>query len=52
MDERKIQLPLRIDKPLHDRLKAAAERQRRSINAQLTVIIEEWLDEHESGPQP
>lgn len=47
MDEKKIQLPLRLDPQLHDRLRRAAERERRSINSLVLVYVERGLREDE-----
>lgn len=42
-------LNLRLPRELFDRLKALAEEQRRSVNSQITVVLEEWLDGREAG---
>jgi hypothetical protein len=51
MSEKKIQLPLRLDPELHDRLRRAANRERRSVNLLVTMIIEGWLDQYERQDQ-
>jgi predicted HicB family RNase H-like nuclease len=47
--EESITTSVRMSPVLHARLKTAADRQRRSVNNLIKVILEEWLDEHEGG---
>jgi predicted HicB family RNase H-like nuclease len=39
-----VRITLRLPAPLHERLKAAAARERRSLNAQIAVYVERGLD--------
>jgi len=47
----KIQVNLRLPEDVIRQLKAEAERQKRSVNNLLEVIIDEYL-EHQKGPRP
>lgn len=38
---------LRLEQGLLDRAKAGAAEERRSLNSQIVVLIEKWLDETE-----
>lgn len=40
-------LYLRIPPELKERIQAVALKNRRKLNAQVELMIEEWLDEHE-----
>ena len=40
-----------MDKSLADQVAEVAERERRSVTAQVTVILEDWLAKHEAGEQ-
>ena len=37
---------LRMPEPLKSKIKAAADRERRSMNSQIVLILEAWIDTH------
>ena len=47
MAEQKIQVPLRLDRELHGRVRRASAQRHRSINNLITTVLSDWLDEHE-----
>jgi hypothetical protein len=47
MDEQKIQVPLRLDRELHDRLRQAARQRDRSMNNLVVMVLRTWLDEQD-----
>jgi predicted HicB family RNase H-like nuclease len=49
MDETEIRITARLPAHLHERLTRAAERHRRSLNAQLLVYLERGLDRDDKG---
>jgi hypothetical protein len=44
-EEETVNLTLRVPRALRDRLAVEAKAERRSINAQVTVILEHWASE-------
>ena len=47
MAEQSVTTSVRMPSVLRDRLRRAAERDRRTVNNLILVILESWLDEHE-----
>lgn len=47
-DDGRTQLTLRIPRELHQRLVAAADAERRTLNAQVLVYLEHALRQHEA----
>jgi hypothetical protein len=43
-----IRTPLRLPRDLHQRVRAAADREHRSLNAQLITLVERALSQEES----
>ena len=42
----KIALQLRIDEDIHGKMKLIAERERRSLNAQIEYVLEEYIERY------
>ena len=49
---RDVKLTLRIPDDVHRRIVALAKRERRSMNSQITVLLEIALAQTDSGQQP
>lgn len=47
--DNRVVLPARVAPPLRRRFAAACKRERRSMNDQLVVLIEGWLDDVEAS---
>ena len=45
--EEKIALQLRLDKDIHERMKRIAKRERRSLNAQIEYVLQEYAENYE-----
>lgn len=46
----KVDTRMRIPKPLYDRVKDLAQREHRSINAQVIVLLEEAIQQRDQRP--
>ena len=47
-----VNTSIRIPTGLHDRLRRAAETERRSVNQLITLAVESWLDQYEREGYP
>lgn len=48
--EDRFRMTLRLDPQLHERLKVAAKRDRRTLTKLIEKILADWLDKNEGTP--